>query len=83
MPNRRGYVLKFILNLASESKYSTKEVEEIVVNDKQLCGRTSFYAYLKELKLRGKLNYADIDERTIIVNTDSQQKLLNPDGKNI
>ncbi len=73
MPNRRGYVLKFILDLAGESKYSTKEVEEIVVNEKQLCGRTSFYAYLKELKLRGKLNYADIDERTIIIRTDGQE----------
>jgi chromosome segregation ATPase len=76
MPNRKGYVLKFILDLAKESKYSTKEVEEIVVNEKQLCGRTSFYAYLKELKLRGKLSYADIDERTIIVSTDTQQRLV-------
>lgn len=76
MPNRKGYVLKFILDLAKESKYSTKEVEEIVVNEKQLCGRTSFYAYLKELKLRGKLSYADIDERSIIVSTDTQQRLV-------
>ena len=76
MPNRKGYVLKFILDLAKESKYSTKEAEEIVVNEKQLCGRTSFYAYLKELKLRGKLSYANIDERTIIVNTDAQQRLV-------
>lgn len=73
MPNRKGYVLNFILDLAAESKYSTKEVEEIIVNEKQLCGRTSFYAYLKELKLRGKLNYADIDERTILIRTDRQE----------
>ncbi len=75
MPNRKGYVLKFILDLVGESKYSTKEVEEIVVNEKQLCGRTSFYAYLKELKLKGRLAYAEIDERTILVSTDTQQKL--------
>ena len=80
MPNRKGYVMRFILDLAGENKYSTKEVEEIVVNEKQLCGRTSFYAYLKELKLRGKLNYADIDERTILLRTDggeSSQQTLN------
>jgi len=75
MPNRRGYVLSFILNLIKENKYSTKELEEIVVNEKQICGRTSFYAYLKELKLKGRINYAEIDERAILVSTDTQQKL--------
>jgi len=75
MPNRRGYVLKYIMDLISENKYSTKEIEEIVVNEKQLCGRTSFFAYLKELKLKGRINYAEIDERQILISTDSQQKL--------
>ena len=75
LPNRKGYVLKFIMDLVGENKYSTKEIEEIVVNEKQLCGRTSFYAYLKELKLKGKLSYAEIDERSILISTDSQQKL--------
>jgi chromosome segregation ATPase len=75
LPNRKGYVLKFILDLISENKYSTKELEEIVVNEKQVCGRTSFYAYLKELKLKGRINYADIDERSILINTDTQQRL--------
>jgi septal ring factor EnvC (AmiA/AmiB activator) len=75
MPNRRGYVLKFILDLIAGNSYSTKEIEEIVVNEKQLCGRTSFYAYLKELKLKGRINYAEIDERQILVSTDTQQRL--------
>jgi phage shock protein A len=75
LPNRKGYVLKFILDLISENKHSTKEIEEIVVNEKQLCGRTSFYAYLKELKLKGRISYAEIDERSVLVNTDAQQRL--------
>jgi chromosome segregation ATPase len=75
MPNRKGYVIKFILDLVGENKYSTKEIEEIVVNEKQLCGRTSFYAYLKELKLKGRLSYAEIDDRSILVSTDTQQRL--------
>jgi hypothetical protein len=75
MPNRKGYVLKFILDLIGENKYSTKEIEEMVVNEKQLCGRTSFYAYLKELKLKGRINYAEIDERMVLINTDPQQRL--------
>ncbi|MBW2964315.1 hypothetical protein KY363_02550 [Candidatus Woesearchaeota archaeon] len=76
LPNRKGYVLKFIMDLVKENRHSTKEIEEIVVNDKQLCGRTSFYAYLKELKLRGRITYADIDERQILVSTDTQQTLM-------
>ncbi len=75
MPNRKGYVLKFILGLIHDHNYSTKELEEVVVNEKQLCGRTSFYAYIKELKLKGRINYAEIDERTILVSTESQQTL--------
>jgi chromosome segregation ATPase len=73
MPNRKGYVLKMIMGLVEENKYSTKEIEEMVVNEKQLCGRTSFYAYLKELKLKGRLSYAEIEDRTILVSTESQQ----------
>ncbi|MFC1741035.1 hypothetical protein ACFL3V_00675 [Nanoarchaeota archaeon] len=75
LPNRKGYVLKFIIQLISEGKYSTKELEEAIVNEKQLCGRTSFYAYIKELKLKGRIGYAEIDERTILVNTDTQQSI--------
>ena len=75
MPNRKGYVLKFILDLIKENQYSTKEIEEVVVGEKQLCGRTSFYAYLKELKLKGRIAYAEIDERSILVCTDPQQTL--------
>ncbi len=76
MPNRKGYVLKFILDLIKENQHSTKEIEETVVNEKQLCGRTSFYAYLKELKLKGRISYAEIDERQILICTDSQTSLM-------
>ncbi len=77
MPNRKGYILHFIMDLVSENRYSTKEIEEIVVKEKRLCGRTSFYAYLKELKFRGKVGYATVDERTILVNTEKNtQKTL-------
>ncbi|MFH1063959.1 MAG: hypothetical protein V1729_02675 [Candidatus Woesearchaeota archaeon] len=80
MPNRRGYVLKFIVDLIGDNQRSTKEIEEIVVNEKQLCGRTSFYAYLKELKLKGRIAYAEIDDRTILVSTDPQQRLHTSQG---
>ena len=77
MPNRKGYIMRFIVDLASEKKFSTKEIEEITVKEKNLCGRTSFYAYLKELKIRGRLGYATIDERSIVINLEQQQPNLN------
>lgn len=75
LPNRKGYVVKFILDLVAENRFSTKEIEEIVVKEKGLCGRTSFYAYLKELKYRGRISTANIDERAILVSTERQQTL--------
>jgi hypothetical protein len=72
LPNRRSYVLKLILDLAAENRFSTKEIESILVDEKRLCGRTSFYAYLKELKYRGQISSANIDERSIIVSTGSK-----------
>lgn len=68
-PNRKNFVMQQVLDLIEDNKYSTREVEDIIVNEKQLCGRTSFYSYLRELKHRGKINYADIGEKTILVMT--------------
>lgn len=81
MPNRKGYVLKFILDLVGENRFSTKEIEEIVVKEKRLCGRTSFYAYLKELRYRGKISTAEIDERSILVSTERQATLAQEPNK--
>ena len=59
-----------ILDLIDDNKRSTKEVEDIIVKEKQLCGRTSFYSYLRELKHKGKINYADVGDKTILVMVD-------------
>ncbi|MFC1722650.1 hypothetical protein ACFL0V_00770 [Nanoarchaeota archaeon] len=77
MPNRKGYIMNFIKELVSEGRYSTKEIEEMVVKEKNLCGRTSFYAYLKEMKYRGKIGYADIDDRSMLVNLENQHNQHN------
>jgi chromosome segregation ATPase len=69
-PNRKSYVLQEMKKLISEAKFSTKEIEEIIVNEKNLCGRTSFYAYLKELKDRGSVAYSTINEQSVLVIND-------------
>ena len=66
-PNRKSYVLQEIKKLVSEAKYSTKEIEEIIVNEKNLCGRTSFYAYLKELRDKGSITYSTIEDKSVLV----------------
>ncbi|MFC1753500.1 hypothetical protein ACFL96_08930 [Thermoproteota archaeon] len=66
-PNRKNFVMQKVLELVEDNKYSTKEVEDMIVKEKQLCGRTSFYSYLRELKHRGKINYADVGDKTILV----------------
>lgn len=48
--NRKDFVLQQMLNLAAKNTLSTKQIEKIIVDDKQLCGRTTFYDYLRELK---------------------------------
>lgn len=48
--NRKTYVISHMLSLIEQSNLSTKQVERIIVNEKNLCGRTAFYSYLKELK---------------------------------
>ena len=47
---RKDYVLKQILELAAKETHSTSEIEQIVVGEKALCGRTAFYDYMRELK---------------------------------
>jgi len=71
-PNRKNYVMQQIITLIEDNKYSTKDVEDVIVKEKQLCGRTSFYSYLKELRHRGKINYADLGDRTVLVLVDKQ-----------
>ncbi|MBU0460994.1 MAG: hypothetical protein KJ574_00245 [Nanoarchaeota archaeon] len=71
-PNRRNFVMQQILEMIEDNKRSTKEVEDIIVKEKQLCGRTSFYSYLRELKHKGKINYADVGDKTILVMMDKK-----------
>ncbi|MBI4738020.1 hypothetical protein HY772_00365 [Candidatus Woesearchaeota archaeon] len=72
-PNRRPYIMNLILETVAASGYSTKEIEDIVVKEKQLCGRTTFYAYIKELRDKGKIDTASINDRQILVTMQNKQ----------
>lgn len=66
-PNRRSYITSLILETIASHKYSTKEIEDMIVKEKQLCGRTTFYAYVKELRDKGRIDTASINDRQILV----------------
>ena len=53
--NRKNYVMMQILDMTEKENLSTKQIENIVVHEKNLCGRTAFYSYLKELKDRKEI----------------------------
>jgi hypothetical protein len=72
-PNRRSYILNMIMETISSNNYSTKEIEDIIVKEKQLCGRTTFYSYIKELRDKNKIDNASINDRLILVAVQNSQ----------
>ena len=56
-----------ILDTIGEEGYSTKELERIIVEEQQLCGRTSFYAYIKELRLKKQISVKEKEFDKILV----------------
>ncbi len=63
---RKDYVLKQILDLAEREAYSTREIEEIVVGEKALCGRTAFYDYFRELRHKKMLRQIEKGAKKVI-----------------
>ncbi len=74
-PRKKEYVLQQILHAASEG-LSTKEMEQVIVGEKKLCGRTAFYAYLKELRLLGRLGMGRTNLRTNLGSETSEASVV-------
>ncbi|MBI3036832.1 hypothetical protein HYY73_03735 [Candidatus Woesearchaeota archaeon] len=64
---RKDYVLKQILELAAKETHSTSEIEQIVVGEKALCGRTAFYDYLRELKHKKMIRQGENGAKKVIL----------------
>ncbi len=63
---RKDYVLRQILELAEKETHSTREIEEIIVGEKALCGRTAFYDYLRELKHKKMIRYGEKGSKKVV-----------------
>lgn len=68
---KRDYVLKQILELAAKETHSTSEIEEIIVGEKALCGRTAFYDYMRELKHKKMVRQGEKGAKKVILLTES------------
>ncbi|MBI2549688.1 hypothetical protein HYV83_00720 [Candidatus Woesearchaeota archaeon] len=64
---RKDYVLKQILELAAKETHSTSEIEQIVVGEKALCGRTAFYDYIRELKHKRMIRPSEKGSKKVVV----------------
>lgn len=67
MSKKKPYIIRKMLDIIGESPIATKELERIIVEEQQLCGRTSFYAYLKELRLKKQISLQEKEFSKVIV----------------
>lgn len=66
-PNKKDFILQQIVDLADKKVYTTKQIEKIVVEEKGYCGRTAFYDYLRELKLKKFVKTAQIGSKKVLI----------------
>ena len=64
---RKDYILKQVLELAAKETHSTREIEEVIVGEKALCGRTAFYDYLRELKHKKMIRHSEKGSKKVVV----------------
>jgi predicted nucleic acid-binding Zn-ribbon protein len=67
MPNRKSYVMQEIQKAIGAGKYSTKQVERMIVEEKKLCGRTTFYSHLRELRGTGRVKEMRAGNKLILM----------------
>ena len=66
-PQRKEYIMQKILQMAEKGSYTTKQIETVIVKEKQLCGRTAFYDYLKGLRYQNLLKNKQKNGRKVLI----------------
>ncbi len=65
-PQRKEYVMQRVLDLVESGNYTTKQIETVIVKEKQLCGRTAFYDYMKELRYKNLVKTGQKNGRKVL-----------------
>jgi len=65
-PQRKEYIMQKILDFVEKGGYTTKQIETVIVKEKELCGRTAFYDYLKELKYQNLVKISQKNGRKVL-----------------
>ncbi|RMF05426.1 hypothetical protein D6764_04750 [Candidatus Woesearchaeota archaeon] len=66
-PNRKNFVMREIIREIETTEPTTKELERNIVHKEKLCGRTTFYGYLRELKQRGVIESATVGSKRVLI----------------
>lgn len=66
-PQRKEFVMQKILDFVDKGGYTTKQIETVIVAEKQLCGRTAFYDYMRELKERELIKTEQKKGRKVLI----------------
>jgi hypothetical protein len=74
--HRKEYVFKKIIEAIKAEELSTNDLEELIVDRKGLCGRTSFFAYLREMRVSGLIDDVLIGKRKILATKDKISKKI-------
>ncbi|MBI2663988.1 hypothetical protein HYX10_01455 [Candidatus Woesearchaeota archaeon] len=69
-PQRKEFVMQKILQMAENGYYTTKQIETVIVKEKQFCGRTAFYDYLKELRLQKMVENKQKNGRKVLISAE-------------
>lgn len=64
--NRKNFTQNLILEMAEKQKYTTVQIEKVIVEEKRLSGRTTFYAYLREMRAKGLLEDLEVGSITVL-----------------
>ncbi len=65
--NRKDIVKQQIISETEKGTYSKLQLRDIVVDQKKYCSKASFYRYLDELELTGRVRYQRQKNQTVII----------------
>ncbi len=67
LKKKKPYIMQKIMESIDENELSTKELERVIVDEKGLCGRTTFYDYLRELRIKKQVRLKENEFSTVLV----------------
>lgn len=71
--NKKLIIKQRILDMAMEGRFSTPELKERVVDDRNYCSKASFYRYIDELRAERKIDLIGVEGREVVVSLNKDE----------